>query len=265
MPIDLADTSFWDTQSDYARDAHDFTGQYGRAAWVMADVPDEARVLDIAAGTGALALVAAQAGARVLATDFAPGMVAAMLSHALPNLESRVMDGQALDLPDGSFDAAFSMFGITLFPDWQAGLRELARVVRPGGIGCLGTWHEAGGAAGNLLSARLCAALFPEVEAAITVPGMEAMRHPDRLRAALTGVGFVDVRMAVVTYDFIVDAAVLAEPDRLFAFSPWWPQLDRPRQDALVSALRSTLAARGGVLPVPSPALIACGVRAGSD
>ncbi len=90
-------------------------------------------MLDIACGAGALALVAARDGAQILATDFSPGMVAAVLSHGLPNVDALVMDGQALDLPDACFDAAFSIFGIMLFPDWRKGLAEMARVVRPGG------------------------------------------------------------------------------------------------------------------------------------
>src|SRR3546814_17887435 len=43
------------------------------------------------------------------------------------------MGGQALDLPDAGFDRACSVFGISLFPDWHAKLRELARVLKPGG------------------------------------------------------------------------------------------------------------------------------------
>src|SRR3546814_3820403 len=81
---------------------------------------------------GALALVAARAGASVLATDFSFGMVSAILAHRLAGLEAEVMDGHALDLPDGGFDAAFSMFGIMLFADWRKGLAEMARVVHPG-------------------------------------------------------------------------------------------------------------------------------------
>src|SRR3546814_9415235 len=43
------------------------------------------------------------------------------------------MGGQALDLPDAGFDRACSVFGISLFPDWHAKLRDLARVLKPGG------------------------------------------------------------------------------------------------------------------------------------
>ena len=48
-------------------------------------------------------------------------------------IATRVMDGHALDLDDDSFDMAGSQFGVMLFPDMPKGIREMARVVKPGG------------------------------------------------------------------------------------------------------------------------------------
>lgn len=94
-------------------------------------------VLDVAAGSGAFSLPAARAGARVLATDIAPAMVERLLERArsegLSDLDARVMDGQALDLADDTFDLAGSQFGVMLFPDLPRGLGEMVRVTRPGG------------------------------------------------------------------------------------------------------------------------------------
>ena len=64
------------------------------------------------------------------------------------------MDGQALDLPDAAFDATVSVFGVMLFPDWRAGLREMARVTRPGGSAAIAVWKSADGAALHLLLTR---------------------------------------------------------------------------------------------------------------
>jgi SAM-dependent methyltransferase len=52
------------------------------------------------------------------------------------------MDGMALSLPAGSFDAAISVFGVILFPNADLGMREIARVLRPGGRAAIVTWTE---------------------------------------------------------------------------------------------------------------------------
>jgi SAM-dependent methyltransferase len=49
------------------------------------------------------------------------------------DIETRVMDGHALELADDTFDVVGSQFGVMLFPDMPKGIREMARVVRPGG------------------------------------------------------------------------------------------------------------------------------------
>jgi ubiquinone/menaquinone biosynthesis C-methylase UbiE len=94
------------------------------------------RFLDVAAGSGALSIPAARLGARVLAIDQSPIMLEllrARAHHEGLSIETRVMDGHALDLPDSSFDVAGSQFGVMLFPDMPKGISEMVRVVRPGG------------------------------------------------------------------------------------------------------------------------------------
>ena len=93
--------------------------------------------LDVAAGPGGLGLAAARLGARVVATDWAPGMVARFEAGAraagLTNVEARVMDAHALELEDDQFDVTGSQFGVMLVPDQATALREMVRVTRPGG------------------------------------------------------------------------------------------------------------------------------------
>lgn len=95
------------------------------------------RFLDVACGSGALAVPAARLGAEVVAVDFAPAFVERLNQRAqregLDKLEARVMDGHALDLPDDSFDVAGSQHGVSLFPDMPRALAEMARVTKPGG------------------------------------------------------------------------------------------------------------------------------------
>ena len=99
-----------------------------------------ARVLDLAAGAGGQTIAAARRvgpTGSVLATDISPAILdyAAEAAGAagLANVEVREMDGEALDLDDGSFDAVISRVGLIYFPDQQRALREIHRVLRPGG------------------------------------------------------------------------------------------------------------------------------------
>ena len=91
------------------------------------------RVLDAACGTGDLAVAAAEAGAReVVGLDFSPRMLerARRKSSAIEWVHGDLL---ALQFPDGSFDAATVGFGIRNVADLEGGLRELRRVLRPGG------------------------------------------------------------------------------------------------------------------------------------
>ena len=90
------------------------------------------RALDVATGTGDLAIELAGRGAEVVGSDFSEGMLDVARRKA-PGL--RWEHGNALALPyeDGWFDAATVGFGARNFSDLVQGLREMARVVRPGG------------------------------------------------------------------------------------------------------------------------------------
>ena len=94
------------------------------------------RFLDVAAGSGALSIPAARLGGEVLATDQSSVMLNLLAERARKenlNIETRVMNGQALELDDNTFDFAGSQFGVMLFPDMPKGIREMVRVVKPGG------------------------------------------------------------------------------------------------------------------------------------
>lgn len=259
----MDDPGFWDGIANFVSTASRFTVPFAERALAEAKLAPGAYVLDVATGNGALAITAARVGLRVLATDFSDAMVRQVLGHRLPGLDARKMDGQSLDLPDAAFDAAFSNFGVMLFADWRAGLAEMARVVRPGGMGSLGTWKHAAGAAGSLLLAETCAALFPDFAPAAGSGGMAELRHPDRLAAAMAAAGFADNRIVEETNDFLIDRAMLDDPDGLFCFSSYWPTLAAERKGAVLSFLRTRQETGGGVLAVPSTALIATGRRLG--
>ena len=106
--------------------------RWRRRAVDLAAVGPGSRVLDVATGTGDLAIELARRGCEVVGTDFSDEM----LEHArakAPGL--RWEHANALDMPydDDAFDAATVGFGARNFADLERGLGEMARVVRPGG------------------------------------------------------------------------------------------------------------------------------------
>jgi demethylmenaquinone methyltransferase / 2-methoxy-6-polyprenyl-1,4-benzoquinol methylase len=90
------------------------------------------RALDVATGTGDLAIELASRGADVVGSDFSEGMLARARAKA-PELRWEQADAMALPYADGEFAAATVGFGARNFGDLAQGLREMARVVRPGG------------------------------------------------------------------------------------------------------------------------------------
>jgi ubiquinone/menaquinone biosynthesis C-methylase UbiE len=108
----------------------------GNEALSRAGLRSGMRFVDVAAGSGALSIPAARIGAQVLATDQSSVMLELLGQRARSeglSIETRVMDGHALELDDASFDMAGSQFGVMLFPDMPKGIKEMARVVKPGG------------------------------------------------------------------------------------------------------------------------------------
>ena len=109
----------------------------GNEAATRAGLGPGQRFLDVAAGSGALSIPAARLGASVVATDISRTMLERLAARAadegLTGIETRVMDGHELDFADDTFDVVGSQFGVMLFPDLPRGLREMARVTKPGG------------------------------------------------------------------------------------------------------------------------------------
>ncbi len=162
------------------------------------------RFLDVAAGSGALSIPAARLGGRVLATDQSPVMLELLAARARAeglDIETRVMDGHALDLDDNDFDIAGSQFGVMLFPDMPKGIGEMARVVRPGGrvlMNVYGDPHEIE-FFGFLVHA--VQSVRPDFDG----PPMDPLPLPfqlqdaERLRAELAAAGLRDITVETIT------------------------------------------------------------------
>jgi ubiquinone/menaquinone biosynthesis C-methylase UbiE len=105
------------------------------------------KVLDVACGTGNLALPAARLGTNVTGVDIAPNLVEqARANAAREGLNAQFDEGDAEALPyeDASFDAVVTMYGAMFAPRPELVAAELKRVTRPGGMIAMGNWTPAG-------------------------------------------------------------------------------------------------------------------------
>ena len=123
----------------YARGAAEFTARL--------ELAQGERVLDVACGTGNLALPAARAGALTTGVDIAPNLIAqANASAASEGLAVRFEVGDAEELPyaEGSFDTVMSMFGAMFAARPERVAAQLLRVTRPGGRIAMANWTPDG-------------------------------------------------------------------------------------------------------------------------
>jgi SAM-dependent methyltransferase len=106
----------------------------------MAKIGPSQSVLDVAAGAGDQTLQAADRvgpSGYVLATDISSNILDFAAANARKggygNIETKVLDGEDLDVPEGTFDAVISRVGLIYFPDQQKALAGMKRALRPGG------------------------------------------------------------------------------------------------------------------------------------
>ena len=131
----------WGARVDaYVREAAPNTSQHTKALLELLPAQPGERVLDVATGPGVVALAAAlQVGPEgsLVATDLAPEWEPEIARRAgelgVSNVTFRAMGAEALDLPDDSFDVAYCQFGLMFIPDPVQALREMRRVLKPGG------------------------------------------------------------------------------------------------------------------------------------
>jgi SAM-dependent methyltransferase len=136
---------------DVSADAYGrFMGRYSEQLAArfadLAGVRSGQRVLDVGCGPGALAaqLVSRLGAAAVCAVDPSASFVAAV-SERLPEVDVRLSAAEQLPFPDAMFDAALAQLVVHFMTDPVAGLREMARVTRPGGVVAACVWDHAGG------------------------------------------------------------------------------------------------------------------------
>jgi SAM-dependent methyltransferase len=237
----------------------------------LAGVTVGSKVLDLGAGSGDQTVLAARRigpGGIVLATDISASMLALTQEAAraadLPNVQTRVMDAQRLELESGSFDAAMARFSLQFVPDVQRALAEVRRVVKPGGrfaaVVFSAVERNPFRAAPQAIASRLAGKQFPE-----SGPGQWALNDPTMLLGAFRQAGFRDVDIRPVPFVYRFQSLADAVRNLKEAQPPLAKLLDELSEDDQATAwaeINETLQSLVGPdgFAAPSEALIVVGV-----
>jgi len=234
----------------------------------LAAIQPGERVLDVACGTGAVARLAVQdvgPTGQVVGLDLNPAMLAVARTVSLPPGASvRWQEGSADALPfaAAAFEVVCCQQGLQFFPDRGAALREMHRVLVPGGRVVLGVWRaieENPGAAA--FSAAV--AQYVSTEAGMRLRAPFALGEEAALHALLMEAGFCDVRIRAAVY------TVRCPPPeehirRMMAASPLadvFAQMEDTTRAALVrevgTALQSYRDEEGLALPIATHLAVA--------
>lgn len=232
------------------------------------EAPPGARVLDVATGTGTVALALAPHAAEVVGTDLVPEMVGLAQRKAeasgAGNVTFRVADGAALPFPGATFDLVVCGAGLFFLPDMALALREWARVLRPGGevafsafgrglLGPLpGLWRERLGAVGVRPGA----------------PPLGRLPTPDAALALLHDTGWAEARADLFPLPYtVLDAqarwAEIAAGLEGAPLADLAPEVRRRLADEHRAELAPLFAA--GPLTVPVPLIVARGRKPGGS
>ncbi|MBX7081385.1 MAG: methyltransferase domain-containing protein [Nannocystaceae bacterium] len=199
-PSPLATPLPWNLVAEgYAQDVMPLFEVFARDALVRLGGAQGRTLADVACGPGTLALLAARQGATVRAIDFSPPMIALLRARAQAEsltVAAEVGDGMALPWADASVDAAASMFGLMFFPDRDRGLRELLRVLRPGGRAVVTSWVPA---ARIPLLETLFRLLGELSGAPASPPRVLPLTTAADCAREMSAAGFVDVEVAEVS------------------------------------------------------------------
>jgi SAM-dependent methyltransferase len=198
---------------DVTADAYDrFMGRFSEplaelfVEWV--DVRPGQRALDVGCGPGALTarLVERVGVGSVAALDPSDSFVAAARSR-FPDLDVRRAAAEQLPYPDDTFDAALAQLVVHFMKDPVAGLREMARVTRPGGVVAACVWDHAGGTGPLSTFWQAARDLDPHSPGEADLPGTKKGQLVDLAEAA----GLRNVEPGALTVTL-----------RFASFADWW-------------------------------------------
>jgi SAM-dependent methyltransferase len=172
------------------------------AALDAARVTSGTRLLDAGCGAGLLALLASLRGADVTAFDASPGLLA-IARRRLPTFEVREGDLESLPFADASFDAVIAVNSIFYAQDMAAAMRELARVVRPGGRVVITAWGPPDRCEFQVAVMPGLRPLLPPPPPGVPPPHPGALSEPGALAAVLERAGLRPMEQGEVACPFV--------------------------------------------------------------
>jgi SAM-dependent methyltransferase len=189
-------------------------------AWMLdaVDLQPGSRVLELASGTGEVGLMAhelIQPGGTLIMSDFAPEMLSAAQRQAeqrnAHDIRFKQIDMESIDAEAASQDAVLCRWGLMFLTDPETALREIRRVLRPGGRFATAAWTAAAENPWSSVVEVTLVGLGHAEPSTPGAPGQFAFAPEGLLLELLSAAGFVD--------DVVVEALdfVLAEP-----FDAWW-------------------------------------------
>jgi SAM-dependent methyltransferase len=197
-------------------------GRWARDLVALADLQPRERVLDVACGTGVVTRLAAEqpaGGGRIVGLDLNRGMLAAARTGAvgLP-IEWREGDATALPFESETFDVILCQQGLQFIPDKLTALREMHRVLAPGGRALISVWRSTRDISGWR---ALEEALARQIDRPVALPPF-SFGDARELRRLLTEAGFrdisirADVKMSrYSSAEVFVRSAVVGAPSML--------------------------------------------------
>jgi SAM-dependent methyltransferase len=195
------------------------------------------RVLDVACGTGLVARLAAERVGRagsVAGSDINPGMLAVARASVPPGAAITFYEtaAEAMPLPDAAFDVVLCQMGLQFFSDKPAAVREMVRVLAPGGrlvLNVPGPTPEPL----SILAEALGRHVDPRMASFVHL--VFSLHDPDEVRALLAGAGLrdLDIRTAPKTLRLPPPEAFLWQYVHSTPLGEAVARLDEPRRDAL--------------------------------
>ncbi|MEU6034116.1 class I SAM-dependent methyltransferase [Actinomadura sp. NPDC047616] len=230
-----------------------------------ARVTEGTRTLDVGTGPGPVAREAVRRGAEVTAVDADP-LMAETASRNVPGLDVRVATLPELPFPDETFDAVVGNFVINHVGEPDAALKELRRVLRPGGRLALTCWRMPGSGALGVVGEALDAVGVPWPDDIPTPPFMEH-GEPAAFRALVAGAGFADAAVDELDWTHTADPEYWWEtgPQAAVGTNGVIVQRQTPETISRVKAAYDRIMAGytvgDGQVALPAHALLAHGTR----